>query len=250
MKICFVITQLGGGGAERVVSLLSEYFVLAGHDVTVICTSFNGSRSYKVNDAIDVITLVNKKENFINKAKKLRKIFFDRKPDFVISFLPNSNFLVNLSKGYKVSKIISSERNSPLDSPHSRVLRLLRWYTFNRADSIVFHSEGAKQYFSKGIQQKGIVIPNPILFDKLPVSCPKKKRFIAVGRITPQKNYSLLLNAFKHFHSYYPEYKLSIYGRDFTNGYIDKLIFNLKLNHMENYLLSFLHQKLKFQHLI
>lgn len=224
MKINFVITQLGGGGAERVVSLLAEYFASLSHDVTIICTSFNGSRSYKVNESIKIISLVGKDENFITKAKKLRKIFYENRPDIIVSFLPNSDFLIYLSKGGKNSKIISSERNSPLDSPKSFILRMLRWFGFMNADQIVFQSDGAKRYFSKKIQKKSVVIPNPIVFDKMPTPKPEGKRIIAVGRIVPQKNYSLLLSAFKIFHRAYPDYTLSIFGRDCCGGYIENLI--------------------------
>lgn len=230
MKIFFVITQLGGGGAERVVSLLSEYFAANGHTVAVICTSFNGSRSYRVNDSVEVISLVNKKENFLGKAKKLKKILYKEKPDIVISFLPNSGFLVYLASASKISKIVSSERNSPSDSPSSSILRILRRFVFKHSDMIVFQSDGAKNYFSKIIQSKGVVIANPIVFDRLPVAKPILKRFVSVGRITEQKNYPVLIKAFNLFHSIYPEYTLSIFGRDYSSGAIDKLIKEMKLD--------------------
>lgn len=230
MKIYFVITQLGGGGAERVVSLLSEYFALNGHAVAVICTSYNGSRSYRVDNSVAVISLVNKKENFLEKAKKLKKIIYKENPDIVISFLPNSGFLVYLASASRISKIVSSERNSPSDSPSSSILRILRRFVFKHSDMIVFQSDGAKNYFSEKIQSKGIVIANPVLFDRLPVAKPVEKRFIAVGRITKQKNYPVLIGAFNLFHSVYPEYTLSIFGRDYSSGAINKLIQGMKLD--------------------
>ena len=39
MKVDFLISSLGGGGAERVMVLLANYFVEKGHDVSLITFS-------------------------------------------------------------------------------------------------------------------------------------------------------------------------------------------------------------------
>ena len=57
---------------------------------------------------------------------------------------------------------------------------------------------------------------NPISYDlenNKPLSLSNRpKRIIAVGRIDPQKNFTMLVDAFNIFHKSHPDYVLDIYG--------------------------------------
>src|SRR5699024_245151 len=85
---------------------------------------------------------------------------------------------------------------------------------FRFIDGFVFQTEGAKSYFSKTIQNKGIVINNPVFIKYNDFNLPDKRRkvIVNVGRLHTQKNQTLLINAFKNISNYFPEYKLEIYG--------------------------------------
>ena len=50
-NVCFVITSMGGGGAERNVSLLANSFCQNGHKVHLFLL-FNNTVSYDINDKI------------------------------------------------------------------------------------------------------------------------------------------------------------------------------------------------------
>lgn len=213
MNICFVITQLGGGGAERVVSLLATRFSELENHVSIVCTSFNGSKAYQVDERVKVIILSeNKRCSVYKKIQLLREQFENIKPDIVVSFFPNSDFLIQMAKGRLKFKVISSERNSPLDSPDSKTMRFLRWFGFHKADAVVFQTEEAKDYFSNKVQKKSFVIPNPLASDSLPVCSFAYKRFIAAGRLSNQKNYPLLIKAFSKFCNFHKDYSLTIFG--------------------------------------
>ncbi|MDE6767472.1 MAG: glycosyltransferase, partial [Eubacterium sp.] len=60
-----------------------------------------------------------------------------------------------------------------------------------------------------------------------PYTGQRKKTVVAVGRISPQKNYRLLFDAFAKFSEIHPNYKLEIYGdgesKDAVKNYIAKL---------------------------
>ena len=53
---------------------------------------------------------------------------------------------------------------------------------------------------------------------------------MAVGRLEPQKNYSLLLRAFAAFHEKWPEYTLHIYGRGYLSDELRKMAKELGLS--------------------
>ncbi len=230
MKICFVITQLGGGGAERVASILCNYFVSKGANVSIVCTSIFQHSEYEIDKKISVYRISKNRQSIFQKAKKLREIILQEKPDVCISFLPNTDLIIWLSGIGSRTILISSERNSPKDYPKQLYLRILRLLGFLRADAVVFQSEGAKAFFSKRIQDKGIVIPNPICFNRLPTASSSIKRIVAVGRISPQKNYDLLVRSFSIFHKNHEDYTLQIFGKDYSNGKLNSLICELGLS--------------------
>lgn len=63
MKIVFTISQLGGGGAERVVALLSSKLSELGHDVSLI-TLYKQEIVYSLNPDVKLIELNCKKVEF------------------------------------------------------------------------------------------------------------------------------------------------------------------------------------------
>ena len=84
---------------------------------------------------------------------------------------------------------------------------------FVLADKIVFQTPGAKSYFPRSVQKKGVIIPNPIS-DRLPDAYhgERDRRVVNFCRIAPQKNLKVLLDAFDFFFREYPDYTLDIYG--------------------------------------
>ena len=63
-------------------------------------------------------------------------------------------------------------------------------------------------------REKCIVIPNPISADAIPpvYTGERRKIVVGVGRLAPQKNFSLLIKAFSRLPADFDEYKLQIYG--------------------------------------
>ena len=84
---------------------------------------------------------------------------------------------------------------------------------YSKADNIVFQTNDAKNYFSKKIQAKSVVIPNPIK-SNLPYWNKENfnKEIITACRMTAQKNLKMLLDSFNIFSKKNGEYILSIYG--------------------------------------
>ena len=216
MNICFVITELGGGGAERVVSVLSNSFVKSGNKVDVICTTANPNRTYQLSDDINCHFISDdKKTNLVKKIYKTRRILKKSKCEVVISFFPTSFFISYFAKfGLKIFSVFS-ERSSPFDSPKSKFKRLLRFFSVLFSNAVVFQSEEAEKYFRKNRLLKNKlskIIGNPINFSLLPSATFQNKCIIAAGRLVPQKNYGCLLRAFAIFHCRRSDYKLKICG--------------------------------------
>ena len=85
---------------------------------------------------------------------------------------------------------------------------------YGLADWMVFQTPDAQAYYSKDIQKKSSIIPNPLDVMKLPKRYEgiREKRIVAAGRFSEEKNFPLLIEAFYDFHKEFPDYTLTIYG--------------------------------------
>ena len=112
-------------------------------------------------------------------------------------------------------KVIYSERGDPGDKEYSGLLGIIRKLAFERVDGFVFQSEGARNYFSEKIKNKSTVIHNSVSIPDgifLKPCINREKKIVTVGRLHPQKNQKLLIDAFARIADDFPEYRLDIYG--------------------------------------
>lgn len=218
MNISIFIGGLGTGGAERVVCNLSN-FLSQRHNVTII-TVGDVTSSYKLNSDVQHISLSENLNNNhfvvknIKRIIKLNKIVKNQSQDIFLSFLPVPSFmLLFLRKKIKVP-IIVSVRNDPKIEYASKIFNVLMRFLYPRADGFVFQTEEAKNYFNIIKIKTSEVIPNPINEDFINqcFTGDRKKKIVAVGRLTQQKNHMLLIDAFAQVADKHSEYKLIIYG--------------------------------------
>lgn len=213
MKYFFITASMVGGGTERVISILANHFAKFGDDVTILMTA-NDALDYTLEDGVktDLITTNTGKSvtKRINRIRKLRRIYQKNKDAVFYSFGTETNlFSILASLGTKTNLVLS-ERSDP----NQCSFKLLRNVIYTFGKKFVFQTEQARTCFSKRIQNRGIVITNP-LRDDIP-DCfdgEKEKTVVAVGRLIPLKNYPMLLRAFAQFSSEFKDYQLQIYGQ-------------------------------------
>lgn len=217
-KIVFTCDGMESGGAERVISVLSNEFVKQDYQVTIIGVStLNTSSFYHIDERVSYITLhygSKKKIGSLKRILLLRKQFKTLKPDIIISFLPHVNiYTYYASLGLKIP-IIVSERNNPKTNPKGFFRRRLKKLAFDAANGVVFQTNEAKWCYKKSIRDKSTVIYNPInekVLEILP-SNKHKKVVLSAGRLVEQKNFKCLIDAFTMFSKNHTDYCLKIYG--------------------------------------
>lgn len=223
MKITLLIGSLSGGGAERVVCNLANYLANAKHDVTVLTVS--DKQTY------ELIKEVRHKVLFSESNSKLPHILinvirffrFNRylrreKVDVYITFLPELTGMLLAQKRFINCPIIVAERADPktfCDRSNKNRKMFDKYYP--KADGYVFQTETAREYYSsRGIDvTRSEVIANAInpIFLEKNNQPRKKKTIIAAGRLTEQKNFSLLIKAFSLAQKSIQDYSLEIYGQ-------------------------------------
>ena len=232
--IAFVINSLNSGGAERVLSTLSNEFSNK-HRVVIItltaCTPF-----YPLADNIEVVSCQQQQAQSANPFqairsnyrlyKKIKSYLKEYAVDVCIAFMTSANILATLaSRNYGIPVIIS-ERNNPNLEDHliSGYWKFIRKKVYPRATKIVVQTSPIKTYYEKFIPPGKLkTIPNPLNpdFESTPV-LKKENIVINVGRLADQKGQDTLIKAFTKVSP--KGWHLNIYGEGVKRDTLQALI--------------------------
>lgn len=215
-KILIVIDGLSKGGAERVTAWLANNLETRSEYKISILVNFHQDNEYLINKRVKVIYINENisSNNILKKIRYINHIIKNGEFDLVISLgMPQLNCYITLCCLRNKVSLILSERNDPKRYPSNKVLRLSRWINFYFANKLVFQTVGAKEYFKRIGQKKGVIIDNP-LSETLPEPYIGKrdKYIVNFCRLTDQKNLKLLIDSFEITLKTHKEYKLFIYG--------------------------------------
>lgn len=238
MNIVIFTMSLNKGGAERVIANLCNQYLITKHHVVII-TCINSLSQYPLDERIEHFcvdrTLREKEQSkavrFLRRRQRLKQILDSLSIDVMINILPEPSFLALSLKKHYCFPMITSVRSDPAVEYGFPPFYLMMRILYPKADGLIMQTEDAKSYFPEAIQQKAVVIPNPISMEALrkPFVGVRKKEIVAVGRLTEEKNYPLLLRAFKEISIKFPEYKLLIYGEGILRQELEGLIKQLDL---------------------
>lgn len=238
-RLLLIIPSLSSGGAERVISILANMWNEAGYVVTLVTFSGKGeSDFFPIAPGVIRIHLGKLKNSRgwiqplfanCNRARSLRKVCVEARPDIVISFMTATNVIVLLSCLGKGIPVVVSERNNPECYPRSTIWRLLRCLTYMWADAVVAQNWRSREFFSQRIRSRTEIIPNPVLV-LCPLNVKPRDRIVAMGRLTQAKGFDLLIQAFSKIESDMPGWELMIYGEGPERADLQALIKKLGLS--------------------
>ena len=230
-KILFVISSMSANGAERVMSLLVNKAVKDGNEVFLALVS-SPKVEYEIDENVHIeyVGTSDKKsiQAMMERVSNLRKVMKEFNPDVVLSFLTTCNIYCCLAALRLGIPVIVSERNDPVRDCPSKIRRFVRNVMYQFAKGYIFQTEEARDYFPANIRTNSIVIPNPVK-KQLPLWNKENNNhiIIAAGRLSKQKNYPMLLEAFALFNKKDNSYRLHIYGegteQEQLQRYVEKL---------------------------
>lgn len=229
-KVGFIIPQIGGGGAEKVIV---DLVLNLQNDCDITLYTYVKGNIFE-NDLmnsknIKYITLDINKKNTISKVLTVRKILKNNEFDSFISFLYYSNIVAYLATlGLrKKPRLILSERGNPL-MYLSKGFKNIFWKYFLKSayqncdyfiPNSIEQGQNIRTYF-KLTANNMFVIQNSIDTTYIDHHLNVKPVFtdtiddeyiIAVGRLVKLKNHKGIINAFNSYIVEYPESKLKLY---------------------------------------
>ena len=206
------------GGVERVTVNMANYYVAAGHRVTILSLSRQKNVNFfNLDERVAIHYLNFHFENGFNLPQKmasvvkvngyLKKI---KEPAIVIATgtsYPSS--LLGMLPKRKNLKTIGFQHATYASARH--IWGLLRWLFFSRLDAVVSLVEsdlpGLKKHNSNCW-----VIPNALHFYPEITAKLENKIILTIGRMHPEKGYDLLIKVFEKFTVTHPDWKFRILG--------------------------------------
>ncbi|MCK5468403.1 MAG: glycosyltransferase family 4 protein [Cyclobacteriaceae bacterium] len=233
MKIAFIISSLGCGGAERVLSLMANYWAQLNYSIIVI-TLDNSTPFYLLEDGIKLeqlsllknsVSVFSAIANNITRIKIIRKKLIEIDPDIVISFMTETNIISTIGCKIINKPIIIAERIS-YDFLKSWVWVSLRKLVYRFSNALIVQTRYDKE--KHNCLSNTFVINNPLNLKEMILNNNRaEKKFLAVGNLSRHKGFDRLIKAFSHLDP--KDWNLSIIGEGSERSNLEKLIYDLNL---------------------
>lgn len=243
-RVFFLIESLiNPAGTERIASDVVNSLFEAGLDVTFVVLSVSVESYYELNSGIHVFTLDTPFTNRMRATIKLRELLKKESPDFLVNVgVPMGQISLPAAWGLK-TKIIGWEHfNLHAGSKLGYFWRLLAAKLCYK--TVVLTQKDRTDYLEK-IDANIVCIPNFITRFIDSKSSLESKIVLSVGRLTSQKGYDLLLQAWQKVIKRIPDWKLQIVGSGNDGrelklqaadlGVLDSVLFIPATNNVEQY---------------
>lgn len=243
MRLTLVISSLGCGGAERVMTAMANYWAARGRVITLLTLDDDSSPPfYDLDERIRHKPLglagfsgnsLTGLWNNLKRIYRLRRAIRASNPNAVISFMDKTNVVTLLAtRGLGVPVIVSEHTDPSLKSIGSIWQQLRRW-TYPFADRIVVLSKTALDYFPRILRSRACIIPNPVSQPQMNTPSDRqllKPSLVAMGRFIQEKGFDLLLQAFARVKDKHRGWTLTILGEGQLRAELEAMRDTLGLN--------------------
>ena len=230
-KLLLTIPTLQGGGAERVMTTLANYWASLGWELTLVTNEKEGTVPfYDLHQSIRLVQLnalslstLLLPLDVLKRVFRLRWLIKQTQPQVIVSFMDMNNVITLVaSLGLKIPVCIA-ERSNPEATTISFIKKWLRDHVYALAHVIVVQTERIYQGFSERIRQRIAVIQNPIVVPKISLNYGART-IIAAGRLSEEKRFDLLIQSFSLIEKNYKDWTLVIWGEGPERSKLHSLI--------------------------
>ena len=229
MRLLFVARAIDGmaGGVERIITVLMNALSARGHQVSLLTWDLANAQSfYPIEPGIiwHRLGLGDPKVRasaalMIRRGRVVRGVIRRDKPQVIVCFQDGPfRAICGYSLGLRVP-LIAAERNAPDRFDHTSAARHrgLIYQTLRLAARVTIQCESYRDLYPDFLQSRLVCIPNPVqpVFVRARPDAQNTEgryRLLSVGRLSFQKNYQVLIEAFSRLAGRYPNWDLAIVG--------------------------------------
>lgn len=225
-NIVFIISSLHGyGGTNRVASLLANGLCLH-HNITIL-SRISSSNTYQLGSKVNDIKYSGNNLSFVLQCKKYIN---NNKPDVVIVHTMSKLTPAIIMANIKTKNIWSIEHVSY--EFHNLVFKQLRRHLYKKVSKIITLTKSDAINY-RSFHPNVTVMTNPTSLPlKNDISKLTSKTIVSIGRLTYQKGFDLLIEAWSLVESKHPNWLLNIYGEGEDRSKLEKMIADKSLNNI------------------
>lgn len=236
--LTIVVADLGPGGAQRVVTTLANAWAKEGRRLTIVTLADDASPFFPLDARIQrqSLGLVAESRSLLGalmangrRVLALRQAIRRSRAPVVVSFVGATNVLSVLAAIGLGAKLVICERNDPSKQSLGQLWDWMRRRLYRHADLVTANSREACEWLRHHVPADRLrLLPNPLAVP----SCAENtggdgRTVLAVGRLSHQKGYDILLTAFAQSQARRAGWRLAIVGdgelRDRLRAQADEL---------------------------
>jgi glycosyltransferase involved in cell wall biosynthesis len=230
MRIAYMLTSLGMGGAERQVVALAERMKARGHAVALILLRERQPEEWPT--TVDLVCLEMRKTpvSFLAGLLRARRLLCDYQPELIHSHVFPANMAARLLKISLPAAVLSTVHNV-YEGSWPRMLAYRLTDGLSRRTAFVSQAAADRYARFKAVSaSKASVLTNGIDLAEFAPNAERRARlraqmgvqegfvWLAAGRIVPAKDFPNLLRAFTRVRAEIPEARLWIAGEALDAG--------------------------------
>lgn len=239
VRVLFVTSNLGGGGSERVLTILASHLA-ASHDVTIATLEAGATDTYGLSPHVHRLVRartgwrsptqaefaagdgneprasstsvwrIKRVLNVLARQVALWRLFRQQDPDVIIVFIGRTIVRCRLVSGRV--PVIGAERTDPRSEVRSRGQRLAERILYPRLGRLVVQTGAAAEWAHEALGLGQVsVLPNPVRIPPDAAAPEVSNTAVAVGRLIPSKGHGTVLQAFAAIDA--PDWRLTIVGQ-------------------------------------
>lgn len=242
MKILFAARAINAmaGGVERMIITIMNGLVDRGHEIDLL--TWDHSTALAFYPMAPQITwhrmdlgdpsVKASPRLMLRRAAAVRKLIAHRHPQSIVAFQDGPfRALRAYSAGLHIP-VIAAERSAPTGFDHTRNghrRKMVAFNSFRFATSVIVQCESYRTHYPAYLHNRIVTIPNPVhpaQHFARPDQPNASGRFLllSVGRLSYQKNYESLINAFALIAPRLPQWDLTILGDGELRANLQKMV--------------------------